>query len=90
MSCNILDVKCVVVNELIGDAFLTLLIAGILFFIFMAKQRAGVKTTIWASTIFFPITSVLIMGSAGVSIAIVTIVAGIFLGLLHSRIIRNS
>ena len=47
MLCtDILDLKCIFVNELIGDPVLTILLVCLAYFIIAAKLRLGFETTI--------------------------------------------
>ncbi len=46
MACNLLDFRCIFVNELVGSAFLSIIIATMFFFIFSSKIKIGFRTSI--------------------------------------------
>jgi hypothetical protein len=86
--CDILDIKCILVNELIGNAALALILAAIGYFIIASKMKLGFDTTLVLSVpILLGFASVIIGFSAIFSI--ITIIAGTLLALGFSRLIGN-
>lgn len=45
MMCDVLNIRCIIVNELVGSAFLTVLLLGLLYFIIASKLKFGFETT---------------------------------------------
>lgn len=88
MVCSIADLRCIYVNELIGDALFTVLILGAVFFMWASYKRLGLKTTLWLSCVFFPIISYYIVGTTFV-FSIITLAIALILALLHNRIVGN-
>ncbi|GAG78845.1 unnamed protein product [marine sediment metagenome] len=86
--CDILDLRCIIVNELIGSVTLAILVFTILYFIFAGKIRLG-----FDSTIFLMLPILLIMGLviSGFSIiyAFGAVIAGILLAITFNRLIGN-
>jgi len=88
MVCDILDIKCILVNELIGNAALALILAAIGYFIIASKMKLGFDTTLVLSVpILLGLASVIIGFSAIYSI--ITIIAGTLLALGFNRLIGN-
>jgi len=87
-ACNILDVRCVLVNELIGSAVLSVLIASILYFVAASKLNFGFETTI-----FFAIPIILIFGIALTSFSIifafVTFAVGMLVAYMVNKMFMN-
>lgn len=88
LSCSIADLRCTYVNELIGSEVLTVLLLGALFFGFCSYSKIGLKTSIWLSCVFFPVTSYYIVGTTGV-FAIITVFISLLGAFLHARIVGN-
>lgn len=88
MNCDILDLRCVWVNELIGSQVLAVLIFGAFFFALCSKTRMGLKTSLWLASAVFPIVSYFIIGTSFV-FAIVTFIAALSAALLHMRLVGN-
>lgn len=88
MTCEIIDFRCVAVNELIGDQIFAVLIAGIFFFAFASYNKVGMKSTLWWAVAYFPIISYFIVGTNFI-FAIATFMAALGLALLHTRITGN-
>jgi hypothetical protein len=88
MVCSIIDFRCVIVNELIGDVILVVLIFAIVFFAFASRKKLGLKTTLWTATVVFPIVCYYLIGT-NLGFAIATFIVGVALALLHARIVGN-
>lgn len=88
MVCDILDFKCVIVNELIGSVALTIILAAILYFVIAAKMKLGFETTL---VLFVPIIlafSMVVFGLSAVYIFI-TLLAGLLVAFIILRLIGN-
>jgi hypothetical protein len=88
MVCDILDIKCVIVNELIGSATLAILMFALLYFVVAAKIRLGFKTTIAFSIPLILAFSTVIIGFS-VIYAIGSLIAGLLLAMLLLRLLGN-
>lgn len=87
-TCNIADLRCIYVNELIGSEVLTVLLLGAIYFAFCSYSKIGLKTSIWMGCVFFPIISYYIVGTNAV-FAFVTFIISLLGAFLHTRIIGN-
>lgn len=88
MTCSPIDFICVIKNDLIGNAFLAVLFILLLYFIIASKLRFGFDTTF---IILIPLSIMLglaIGQAAGAIIAFSTIIIGIFLGIIVSRLLE--
>lgn len=88
MACDIFDLRCILVNELIGSAFLAMLFVALIYFLLAGKLRWGFDTTI---TLAFPIllaSGLVIYGFAAVY-AFGTLLAGVILALAFLRLVGN-
>lgn len=88
MGCEILDVRCIFMNELIGSAILTAIFIAVLYFIVASKTRLG-----FDATLAFAIPLLLIVGIAFTGFtalyAFITVIVGIMLGWIFQSIIKN-
>ena len=88
VSCNLLDFRCIFVNELFGSIALTLLAAAIGFLIISGKLRFGFETSISLSIVGVLLASLAIGGFA-VIYAFITLVVAILIAITFNRIIGN-
>lgn len=89
MPCDIIDFRCVFMNEIVGNPTLSVILFAILFFIVAAKMKFGFDTTM------FMLIPIVVMGSLMftgfttvfvVSIVIVVLlVARIFVRMIGNR-----
>ena len=86
--CDILDLRCIFVNELIGSITLAIIVGAILFFVVASKTKMGFNTT---SMVGFPIILIISLGIGAFStiLAVFTIVVGILYALVINRIVGN-
>jgi len=88
MSCNILDWRCLFLNEIFGSAILTIVVAVIFYFVVASKIKLGFDTTI-----AFAIPIILIFSLAFMGFSVVYAFATIFVALLiawiYNKIIGN-
>ena len=87
-SCEILDWRCIFVNEIVGSVVLSVLIAALFYFLIAGKLRWGFDTTM---SLLFPVLLILGLMFAGFSavFAFSTVVIGIMLAWVFQKIIRN-
>ncbi len=88
MACDILDLQCIFVGELIGNMVLTFLIAVIFYFIIASKLRFGFNTTLVVAIPFLFIFGIAIGGITSV-MAFSTLFIGIFLAWTFNKIMGN-
>lgn len=88
MVCDILDFKCIFMNELIGSTILTMIFLTIVYFVVASKVKIGFDTTI---AFAFPVIMIggLFLTGFSVIYAVVTILAGIMLAWIFNSIIGN-
>ena len=88
MGCDLLDLRCIFVSELAGDAVMAMLIGAIIYFITASKLRWGFDTTV-----VFMIPALLIFGLSitGFSImyAFITVLAGLFAAWIFNIVTGN-
>jgi len=87
-GCDLLDFRCIFVNELAGDAVLAGVLAIVFYFIIASRMRWGFDTTI---TFLFPILFIFGLAISGFSVifAFATIIVGFMLASILNRIIGN-
>ncbi len=88
MACDILDLQCIFVGELIGNMVLTFLLAVILYFIIASKLRFGFNTTLVVAIPFILLFGLAIGGITSV-MAFATLFIGIFLAWTFNKIMGN-
>ena len=77
MGCEILDFRCIFVNELVGSVTLAVLFGVIFYFVFASKIRLGFDTTI-----AFAVPLILLIGIAVSGISTVMAFTTLFVALL--------
>ncbi len=87
-SCDVIDFRCIFVNEIVGDAILATVLALVLYFVFASKSRLGFDTTI---VLLFPLLLIFGLAFAGFSTiyAFSTVLVGLLLAVLFNKIIGN-
>lgn len=86
--CELLDIRCMIVSELVGSVILSILLGAVFYFIIAAKLRWGFDTTI---VLAFPLLLIIGLTIAGFSIiyAFGTAIVGLLLAWIFQEIIRN-
>ncbi len=79
--CNLLDFRCIFVNELIGNVALAMVFLTMLWFVFASKIKLGFRATVMVT-----IPLLLISSLAITDITIVSFFAVIFVGILLASI----
>jgi hypothetical protein len=86
--CELLDFRCIFVNEIVGNPFLAAVLAAIIFFIFAGKMKIGFRVTF-----VLAIPVLLIIGSAisgfPILYAFITMLVGLLLAVIIQKIIGN-
>ena len=87
-ACDLLDFRCIFVNEIIGDPLLAGVLAIVLYFIAASRLRLGFDTTI---VFLFPIMLIFGLAIAGFStiFAFSTVLVGLLIAWLFNKIIGN-
>ena len=87
-GCDILDIQCLFVSELIGSVTLTIVLATIFYFLVASKMKFGFDTTIALS---IPVLLIFASAFGGFSIvfAFATIIAAIIIAWLFDRMTGN-
>ncbi len=88
MTCDILDIRCIFVSELIGSVILTVLLGAIFYFIIASKLKWGFDTTL---TLSLPLLLMLGLTFAGFSAiyAFATVIVGFMLAWIFGEIFRG-
>ena len=87
-ACEILDFRCIFVNEIVGNVVLAVVLAAILYFIIASRLKLGFDTTL-AFAIPIVLLSGLAIGGFSVIFAFLTMVTAIMIAWLFDRIIGN-
>jgi len=85
MGCDILDLRCIFVNELVGSVTLTAILLAVAYFIIASKSRLGFDTTIILALPIILIVSLMVGGFA-VIYAFATVLIAIMLAWLFDKI----
>ncbi len=87
-SCDVLDFRCIFVNELIGSVLLTVLVGAVFYFIIASKLRWGFDTTIATLFPILLIGGLMLTGFSAV-FAFSTVIIGIMVAWIFNKIIGN-
>ena len=87
-SCDLLDLRCIFVNELVGSAFLSIIIATIFFFIFSSKIKMGFRTSIVVAVPILLIFGLTLTGFSTLY-AFITVLVGFMLAAVFQKLIGN-
>ena len=88
MTCELLDLRCIFVNELIGSVILTVVISAIAYFIIAGKLRLGFDTTIAFTIPLLLILGLMFTGFSAI-FAFATIIIGLLIAFVFNKIIGN-
>ncbi len=88
MACNLLDWRCIIISELIGDVLLAILVAVLFYFIIATKLRWGFDNTMAFSV---PILLIVGLAFAGFSaiFAFATVIIGLLLAWVFNIMLNN-
>ncbi len=87
-ACELLDFRCLLVNELIGSTVLAVIFAAIFYFIIAGKLRWGFDTTVAVSVPIVLISGLMITGFS-IMFAIISVVVGLMIAFIFNIIIGN-
>lgn len=88
MTCDIFNLKCIIVNELIGNSLLTVILGTIAFFIFASKIRFGFDTTIVLGFIYICLIT-LVVGGLIPFLVIMVMLLALYVGYYFNRVVGN-
>ena len=88
MVCDLLDLRCIFVSEIVGSAFLAAMLLAIMYFIVASKMRLGFDTTIVMSLPLLLIVGLAVTGFSAI-MAFATILIGLMLAFLINRILQS-
>ena len=87
-SCELLDFRCIFVNEIAGSVLLASILALVFYFIVASRMRLGFDTTI---AFLFPILFIFGLAISGFSTiyAFATVVVALMVAWIFNKIIGN-
>ena len=88
MVCELLDIRCIFVSELVGSALLAMFLVAIVYFLIASKLRFGFDTTVVMSLPLILIVGLAITGFSAI-FAFATVFIGLILAWLFNRILQN-
>lgn len=88
VACDILDLRCVFVNELIGSLMLSVVVFALVYFIIASKNRWGFNATIVTLVPILLIGGLALTGFS-VIFAFATIIIGLLFAALINRLLSN-
>lgn len=86
-GCNLLDIRCIFVSEIVGSAFLTMIIVAILFFMFVGVMKIGFRTSIVFSVPVLLMFGTVISGFSAL-FAFLTLLIGMLLATVLVKILN--
>ncbi|KKN65946.1 hypothetical protein LCGC14_0476490 [marine sediment metagenome] len=87
-ACELLDFRCILVNEIVGNVVLAVVLIAILYFVVTNRLKFGFDTTI-AFAVPIILLAGLAVGGFSVIFAFLTFVTAIMIAWLFDRIIGN-
>ena len=88
MGCDILDIRCLFVSELIGSVALAVVLFAVFYFIIASKMKFGFDTTIVLATPILLIFS-LAIGGFSIVYAFLTMLSALMIGWLIDKMFGN-
>ena len=88
MACEIIDFRCIFMNELIGNAVLTVFLFILLYFVIASKLRFGFDMTIFLLIPVSLFIGLIFTGFTAIY-AFATLVIGILIAFTYQRAIGN-
>lgn len=88
MACNLLDLKCIFVNELIGSITLTVILLIIGYFIIASKNKFGFETSMWVLCFVLLIAGIM-FGNLAIFLGFISFIVAILIGIEFSNKIGN-
>jgi len=86
--CDVLDFRCIIVNELIGSVALAILFIALLYFVVASKLRFGFDTTF---SLLIPVVliSSIVLTAFSAIFAFATLLAGLLLAYIFIKFLEN-
>ncbi len=88
MVCDILDWKCIFVNEIAGGVFLAMLLIALLFVIAATRLKIGYETTLTLGLVIMLLGGIAIAGITAI-LAYATVFVGIMIAWMVQKVIGN-
>lgn len=88
MACDVIDLKCILVNEIIGSVVLSIIFLAVIYFIISSKLRFGFETTIVLGIVILILGS-LAIGNLAAVLAFLTLLIAVLLGIKFSNLLGN-
>ncbi len=88
MICELLDFRCIFVNELVGSVVLSMILLAGAWFVFAARMKMGFRTII-SVTIPLILIAALAVSSISIPLFFLTVMGGLLIGNLFSKLISN-
>lgn len=88
MACDILDLRCIFVNEIAGSLTLAIILAMIGYFIIASRSKLGFDTTLVFGSFILLLLGLSISGFS-VIFAFLTIIVALMVAWIFDRIIGN-
>lgn len=88
VGCEIIDFRCVFVNEIVGNPLLAAVFVAIFYFIIASKLKLGFESTIGFAFPLILIGGLMIAGFSAVY-AFATILVALMIGWLFNKVIGN-
>ncbi len=87
-SCEIIDFKCIFINEIAGSVMLGLVLLMILYFVAASRLKLGFDTTIY---FLFPVLVIFSLAGGGFSIifAFVALFVALLVGWMINKILSS-
>ena len=85
MTCDILDWRCIFVNELVGSTALAILLIAVLYFIWASKIRLGFDKTVITAIPLLLITALVISYFSAIY-AFATLIGAVLLGWIFLKV----
>ena len=88
MPCELLDFRCILVNELVGSTLLAVVLAAIMYLIVAGKLKFGFDTTIALAIPILFLVGLAVSGFSAIY-AFGTLLAALLIAWLFNKIIGN-
>ena len=88
VECNLLDFKCIFVNELVGSVTLAIILALIIYFVIAAKLKIGISTTLVLAVPFLLIIGMMFTGITPI-LAFITMISVFAIGYAVTKFLEN-
>ena len=86
-SCDILDLRCIFLNEIFGSVLLAVIFVAMFYFVVASKLRFGFDTTLAMAVPILLIGGMMFAGFSAIY-AFITVIIGVMLGWVFQQVIR--